>query len=674
MSIHSQTLESSARAQSKVRPDSLDVQKLLIGASLALILLIGAFLRFYELGVASIGNTYYAATVQSMLASWHNFFFAAFEPGGSVTVDKPPLGFWIQAGSAYLLGVNGFALALPQALAGVCSIPLLYALVKRHFGAKAGLLAALVLAITPVTVSTERNNTIDGLLVFVLLLATWAFLKAVHDGRLRYLLLGVFLVGLGFNIKMLQAYLPLPALYAVYFLGARHNWWKRLWHLALATVVLLVVSFSWAVIVDLTPADQRPFIGSSTDNSVIELITGHNGLSRLVGGARLAVRNDGPARQGGSDGGQLRNAPLLPPGDAASGQRPSGAGQLAPGGQPAGDGGGRNQEVGEAGWLRLLSEPLVTEAGWLLPLAVLGIPLALVVTGLRWPLSNQQLGLALWAGWLLPEMLYFTFTTGLFHSYYLIMLGPPIAALVAVVAWALWRLAERWRWLAWALALLLSGFTLALQWLTLTNYLKYAWAAWLALPLWLAGLGLLAWKGRPWLGKAALALVCLSLVVAPLAWSGLTTLNANPNVNLPSSGPSDAVRMQAGANSITLNASQQMILAYLLENTNPDSYLVATLNARQAAPYILATSRPVLTFGGFMGSDNVVDVETLSQMVADGELRYVLAEPNLAKSKPEISTWVQHNCQPVSVPGLNTTMGMQPGPDGDPSSLYDCGV
>ena len=201
------------------RLSGISKRQVAVAVGLGAIVLLGAFLRFYELGAYSIGNTYYAATVQSMLTSWHNFFFASFEPGGSVTVDKPPLGLWIQAVSAYFLGVNGFALALPQALAGVLSILLLYTMVKRQFGTWAGLIAALLLAITPVTVSTERNNTIDGLLVFVLLLATWAFLRAVRLGRFRYLLLGVFLIGLGFNIKMLQAFMPLPALYALYLLG-----------------------------------------------------------------------------------------------------------------------------------------------------------------------------------------------------------------------------------------------------------------------------------------------------------------------------------------------------------------------------------------------------------------------------------------------------------------------
>jgi 4-amino-4-deoxy-L-arabinose transferase-like glycosyltransferase len=165
-----------ANNTSKIRLFFQDRRKLIVTGLLALILLLGAFLRFYQLGGTGFGNTYYAAAVKSMLMSWHNYFFVAFEPGGSISLDKPPLGFWVQALSAYFLGVTGFALALPNAIAGVFSVFLVYKLVRRPFGPWAGLAAALVLAIMPVAISTERNNTIDGLLVFVLLLAAWAFL------------------------------------------------------------------------------------------------------------------------------------------------------------------------------------------------------------------------------------------------------------------------------------------------------------------------------------------------------------------------------------------------------------------------------------------------------------------------------------------------------------------
>ncbi len=258
-----------------------------ITPAILLVIVIMAFslgLHMYNIESIDDANSYYTAAVESMLKSWSNFFFVAAEPGGSVTVDKPPLGLWIEAVFAYFLGVSGFSVSLPNILAGVFGIPLLYIMVKKYMGELAGLVAALVMAITPVFVATNRNNTMDGMLVFTLLLATWAFIKTTESGKLRWVLLGAFIVGLGFNIKMMQAFLPLPAFYALYFFGSKEGWLRKIINLGIATVLLLAVSLSWAVVVDLTPADQRPYIGSSGDNTVMGLIFGHNGISRLEGG------------------------------------------------------------------------------------------------------------------------------------------------------------------------------------------------------------------------------------------------------------------------------------------------------------------------------------------------------------------------------------------------------
>jgi 4-amino-4-deoxy-L-arabinose transferase-like glycosyltransferase len=670
---------------------------------LGAIIALGAFLRFYQLGAYSIGNTYYAATVKSMLASWHNFFYAAFEPGGSVTVDKPPLGFWVQALSAYFLGVNGFALALPQALAGVFSLPLLYHLVRRHFGVGAGLAAALVLALAPVTVATERNNTIDGLLVFVLLLAAWAFIVAAETGRLRWLLLGALLVGLGFNIKMLQAVMPLPAFYLVYLLGARHAWWRRLLHLGLATLVFLVVALAWVAAVDLTPASQRPYIGSSTNNTVLELIIGHNGLSRLGlndrgpggdGGRPLA---DGPQADlqgpgalapgaGSLPRAQRRQLPVLP-GDATPGDalpaRPSPMQSengfpnppIQPGspggvGRPDGPGNGRQNETGAPGPLRLFEEPLVTEASWLLPLALLGIPLAGVALGWAWPLAERHLGLLLWAGWLLPGAAYFSFTGGLFHRYYLIMLGPPLAALVGISLWALWVFWQRRHAWGWTVLLVLSGFTLAFELFTLRSYPDYAGpVAALSLLAWLAGI---LWLARRSLGNwgrvLGLSLVALALLAAPFSWSLLTALDTQPNVALPTAGPGEADQTRATfmtPDQDALGPVGQAVLEYALAHTDPEAYLLATHNARDAAPYILATGRAVLTFGGFTGSDAVVDLDDFIEMLSSGELRFVLGLP---ENKPQISRYLREHCSVVELPALS------PGSRRAGDQLYDCGT
>jgi len=690
--------------------------KLIAAAGLGLIILLGAFLRFYQLGAYSIGNIYYAATVKSMLTSWHNFFFAAFEPGGSVSVDKPPLGFWVQALSAYFLSVNGFALALPNALAGVLSIPLLYLLVKKQFGIWAALAAALVLAVVPVTVSTERNNTIDGLLVFVLLLAVWAAWHSVASGKFRYLLLGAFIVGLGFNIKMLQAYMILPAIYALYLFGAKHAWWKRIVHLVIASLLLLVVSLSWVVIVDLTPADSRPYVGSSTNNTEMELIVGHNGLSRLFAQPRRGpanVRDDRPAVAADAQPNLPLRPPLQPYGGlpdqyqapySRPGQAPYGQSPLLPANEPSGQNPtlpqanpignqpnlnpGNFAEIGKAGVLRLFSEPLVTEASWLLPLALLGILVVIGVIGWKWPLSEKHLAIVLWAGWLLPAALYFTFTTGLFHAYYLIMLGPPLAALTGATVWALERVLQNRRWLGWALTALLSGLTLAFEIFTLKNYPQYSKTVTaFSLVFWLAGIVMLAsrknvgamWLGDGWKRHLALGLVILGLIVSPLTWSGLTTFNESADVALPKAGPGDGNQPQNWSTDF-LTPIQQRILAYLEANIPTGGYLLATPNAREASSYILETGRPVLTFGGFMGSDNIIDAGGVAQMVADGELRFILDTGELSNAKPEIAAWVKQNCTPVLIPGLGQRPAAQgpsaaplPGAQQQTLTLFDCG-
>ncbi len=622
-------------------------------AGLALVVLLGAFLRFYQLGAGGVGNAYYAAAVKSMLTSWHNFFFVSFEPGGSVSVDKPPLGLWIETASAALLGVNGFALALPNALAGVFSIPLLFQLVRRPFGGPAGLAAALALAVTPVTIATERNNTIDGLLTFSVLLAAWAFLRAVSSGRLRFLLLGAVLVGLAFNIKMLAAFMPLPAFYLLYLVGAPHKLGRRLLHLGLAAGVLLAISFSWAAAVDLTPASQRPYVGSSSDNTEMDLIFGWNVISRLFQDASLS------------------NAPGLP----GPGVFPGGPG--GPGG-PSGQSGppGFGNDV-PAGALRLFSQPLAEEASWLLPLALLAIllvPLMILLPGRRrlgpaFASRPYWSGIVLWAAWLGAEVVYFSFTTGLFHPYYLILLGPPLAALLGAGLWALQQAVRLNRWLGWVLAAAAVSLTGAYQVFILKDYSQFAALAALVIVAWLGGLALLAWGTAGWQARAALVLCCASLLAAPLDWSADVAFN--PQVDQTGLPSASQLYRQTGrglpggfggpppfaAGGAPFSSS---LVDFLEANTPPDSYLLAVDSAMQAAPIVLATGRPVLTFGGFTGSDPVVDAARLSQMVAQGRLRFILTSFGLDRQKPDLAAWIAHNCSPTPQPGSGGT-------------LYDCG-
>src|SRR4051812_17441081 len=149
--------------------------------ALAAVLILSAFLNLFWLPSEGYANTYYAAAVKDMLASWRNFFFVSFD-AGFVSVDKPPLGLWIQTASAWLFGFRSWSLLLPQAISGVLSVALLYHLVRRAFGPVSGLLAALALAVTPISVAVQRNNVMDALLILALLLAAWAFVVAAEKG------------------------------------------------------------------------------------------------------------------------------------------------------------------------------------------------------------------------------------------------------------------------------------------------------------------------------------------------------------------------------------------------------------------------------------------------------------------------------------------------------------
>ncbi len=551
---------------------------------LALTLLVAAGLNFWQLARLGYANSYYAATVRSMLTSWHNFFFASFDPGGFVTVDKPPLGFWIQTASAKIFGFHGWSLLLPEALAGVLSVALLYHLVRRAFGATAGLVAALALAVTPISVVTNRNNTIDSLLVLTVLCAAWAIFKATETGKLRWLLASMALVGLGFNIKMLEAYLVVPALVVVYLFGVKHGWGKRIAHLALGIVVLLAVSLSWAVAVDLTPASQRPWVGSTTDNSEVSLAIGYNGLQRLLGHriAPPAITGQTPAGAQPADDGQAgvdsstTNNPAFPDdGRAARADGANGAGGGFPGapgggfigggpGGPGGGGPGGTGENGPKGVLRLLDQQLGGQIGWLIPTAVIGLlagvwalfirrsskqpsrpegtrssqqsmsddnrsagspfRLSRIACRLLNPaLSTQHSALLLWGMWFLTMAVFFS-VAGMFHRYYLSMLAPGVAALVGIGVALLWRAFRQRRPLGWLLPVAILA-TVAMQAKILRDYPAYArWMTPTILDIGIAAALVLA------LSRVRLASPVRTRVVAAAATAGIAIMLFAPTV------------------------------------------------------------------------------------------------------------------------------------------------
>jgi 4-amino-4-deoxy-L-arabinose transferase-like glycosyltransferase len=716
-------------AVEKVRASSKTVhftrKKTLALAALGLIVLLAAGLRFSNLDAIGYGNHYYTAAVESMLKSWHNFFFVAAEPGGSVTVDKPPMGLWLQAISAFFLGVNGFAVVLPQILTGILSVILLYHLVGRSFGRPAGLIAALVLSLTPIVIATDRNNTIDSTLIFTLLLAAWAFIKATESGKIRYLMAGAVLVGIGFNIKMLQAYLPLPAFLGLYLLGSTEKIWRKLVKLALAGLVLLAVSLSWSIAVDLTPANQRPYVGSSGDNSEMSLILGYNGIDRLLGmfGRRNIASSSAPSGINLPIQTQSFPLPLNRPDGSYSGIFPTrpqlNDGNIPPdlpndndGGFPQQDGQGTNRVpsftsraprmaaggsiggTGQAGVLRLFTTPLSKEVSWLLPFGLIGMFLLLASTRIRWPLSAKHHALVLWGGWLLTSGIFFS-VAGFFHEYYLSMMAPPLAALVGIGVVELWQMRGERPWLSITLLLAAAGTTLWLQVYTARAFIgRIPWLP-IVLVLFAAGglvLLISMFKKLRFAALAGFSCITAAMLLTPGVWSGLTMLNTSENQSLPAAyggatyGP---------ANRGDLQVNQELV-DFLQANTQDMTFMMAVPSSMQGADYVLATGRPVLYLGGFMGQDEVVTPEDFAQLVQQRELRYIYWDTRQGEfgGNTDISNWVQTNCSLLQ--GFDTETRNSGAPDGTSAgsngisssqgnriagvfggmqqvSLYDCG-
>lgn len=615
------------------------------------IILLAFALRIANIRAAGDGNPYYAATVQSMLLSPANLFYAAAEPGGSVSVDKPPLGFWIQALSVTVLGRSGFALIWPQIMAGVLSVAIAIRLTRKQFGAGAGLMAGVALAVMPVSVAVDRNNTIDSLLILALLLAAWCFLSATARAQRHWLwlLAGALCIGAAFNIKMLQALLPVPAFFALYFLGNPARWPRKLIALAMVAVIAGAVSLAWAALVDATPPQNRPYIGSTTTNSAMELIAGHNGLARLFGPAR------GPDT-------------ALPPAGAVP-PAPS------PGGLPP------ELDAGRPGLLRFFELPLVKEITWLLLLAVVSLGL-LMWRGRRsdgrWlPLSTRHQAVVLWGGWLVAGWVFFSLA-GFIHAYYVAMIAPPLAALAGAGMAELWRMHRQHGWIGWLMVEIAAALTLAAQWSILVQ-LSSSPLIWLAaLLVFMLGIGLLAlglWRPGyapdTW-QRRALAGVAVSMLLMPAAWAILTAADSRPDVRLPSAWAGDT---GFGENRRALSqgpvgyANPVLLLLYIEPRTFDVDYVLAVPDANAGANFVLATRRPVLYIGGFLGTDPIVNAKDLKEMVRADRLRYVWdAGERLRLLKPDIAGWLRASCRLVQPQELREAGApVTPG-----SPLYEC--
>ncbi|MFI2650073.1 ArnT family glycosyltransferase [Micromonospora fulviviridis] len=364
------------------------------------LLLATALLYLWGLGASGWGNAFYSAAVQAGSESWKAFFYGSSDAANSITVDKTPASLWLMALSVRLFGLSGWSILVPQALLGVASVGVLYAAVRRWYGPVAGLLAGAVLAVTPVATLMFRFNNPDALLVFLLVAAAYATVRAVETASTRWIMLAGALVGLGFLTKMLQAFLVIPVFAAVYLLAAPTGFWRRIRQLLLSGLAVVVAAGWWVAIVELVPASARPYIGGSQHNSILELTLGYNGLGRITGDEEGSV---------------------------------GGAGRMG------GGGGGGGPFSGQSGLLRMFDTEVGGQISWLLPAALILLVAGLWLAGRAARTDRTRAGLLLWGGWLLVTGLIFSFMSGIFHAYYTVALAPAVGALVGIGATLLWR-------------------------------------------------------------------------------------------------------------------------------------------------------------------------------------------------------------------------------------------
>lgn len=596
-------------------------------AQLALVLILAAALRGWRMEDAGFGTPYYAAGVLSMGQSWSNFLFNAFDPAGFLALDKPPLAFWPQVLAAKLIGFGPVALHLPQMLEGVAACALLWHLVARRFGDRAGLLAALILAVTPISVAVDRTNNTDSLLVLVMLLATWPLMLAAEQGRRGLLLLSALLFGIAFNVKMLAALVILPAGVLLYLCAAPIRWPRRIADLLLAGGALAAVALSWPLLVEATPPEARPYVDSTQRNSVLELAVDHNAIDRFIRPGWLPQR---------------RPEPTVP----AAGAVPAGM-------VPAGIG-------------RLFDPRLAGQVAWLLPLAIAGLALAiagaaLAIAGLAlaWWMRRPGLGpqgqaTLFWGGWALLCWLVYSAAGGIFLPYYLAPLAPPLAALAAIGATQLRG--------PWSAGLVLLATAVWQGWLLWSGDGP---AALTAAPAAAALLltGLLALR-RPGAARAA---GVAALLIAPL---GATLVM----LSLPLNPLRPGLRLQAAPTRQAPPRDLTRLLAYLEAHRSGTRYLLATRTATAAAPFILQSGTPVLAFGGYTGEVPILTPQAMGALVAEGQLRFLLLSRRIGQN-PEadpqqtLLDWVRRTGRPVD-PALWRPDRESPGPERRRAGAY----
>ena len=535
----------------------------------------------------------------------------------------------IAAGALYMFGAmhNGMANSYYAAA------------VKRQFGFNSAIISAVTLMLTPVAALMFGFNNPDAILTFMLTASGYAFLRSL-EGRRPLLWLGLagLFTGLAFNTKMLQGLMVLPAMVIVYLAFAKPPIVTRFLHLMFAGVITTVSTLWWSVLVWLTPSGNRPWVGSTNDNSIWSLIFGYNGFGRLLG------------NRGGGGGG------TPPSGAGMAMASPGGMGGGTPSG---GHGPGGTGFGGQTGVFRIFNNDFGPNIAWLLVLALTSGGLLLWILR-KTPRTNRgRAAVIFWMLWLIIHIVIFSMTSGVIHPYYVVVMAPAVAALVGIGVPFLWGAYVRRKSYAWILPMLV-GVTAAIVIIILSYAGTMTWLMWTVGILGAIGMiGLLVnlYTPKRWLQNLAIITSVAACMTAPVVYT-LSTVNATHTGSIPTAGPSSTA-MQ-GSNNEKSQADSALV-QYLLRNQNGATWLVAVDSANESAAIQLTSGQPVMAIGGFNGSDTPLTLEQFKQLVADGKLKYYAASshghgggPNGGNS--EITNWIKKNGKVVNYGGSDVTL------------------
>ncbi len=563
-------------------------------------------------------EAYYAAAVRSMSMSWHDFVFGAFDPAGTVTLDKLPGALWVQALAVRFFGVHAWVIVLPQVVEGVLSVLVLYRVVRRLCGARAGILAAVVLAGSPATVALDRGNISDTLMILLLLLAADAAVAAVLDDRWVWLVLAGFWVGAAFQAKMIEAWIALPAFVLVYAVASAGSWRHRVAGCGTMVAVAVMASLSWMTVVTLVPSASRPYVDGSQNDSLFQQVFVYNGFGR--------VDQETPNQLLSQSIG-LRIPPPPPP-----------------------------------SWHRVLTGALGRDGGWLLPAAVVSCAAGLFARRRRPRGDPARAHALLWGAWLVAMGLSFSVGSSL-NAYYVAALSPPVAALVASGAQLAWR-GRR----STAVRITVAA----------TVVVTVGYAAWLVPG---SGTGLPGWLEVAVLviGAAAVCAVTVSArsgrserpaavaLVGSLAAVLLVPVVASVSMVANRLGPFDTP-FQPQAVTVAVRdffgvlATTEQLLPQIERARNGAPYLMATETSALAAPFIYDSGQEVLPIGGFTGTIPAPTLPAIESMVHAGAFHLVIQSPTPADRR---LVWIEHHC--LRLPRPTTAV-----PTAATFSLYFC--